>query len=118
MHKLPLDEERLEFARELRRSSTDAELFIWRRLRGRHLAGLKFRRQHPEGPYVLDFYCVERKLVVEIDGGQHYLEPHRDEIRDAWLAGRDILVLRFSAREALVETEAVLERILLVASER
>ncbi len=118
MQKLAHDEERLEFARELRRSSTDAENLVWRRLRGRQLAGLKFRRQHPAGPYVLDFFCSEKQLAVEIDGGQHYQDSHRDEVRDQWLAGQGILVLRFSAREAMVETDAVLERILLVASER
>ncbi|WP_342246034.1 endonuclease domain-containing protein, partial [Pseudomonas sp. OTU5201] len=112
MRKPPLDDERLEFTRMLRRSSTDAENLIWRRLRGRQLAGLKFRRQHPAGPYVLDFYCLERLLAVEVDGGQHYSDPHRDQLRDGWLAGQGIQVLRFSAREALVETEAVLERIL------
>ncbi|MCY1457219.1 hypothetical protein D9M71_744910 [compost metagenome] len=55
---------------------------------------------------------------MEVDGGQHYSDPHRDQLRDDWLAGQGIQVLRFSAREALVETEAVLERILLVALER
>ncbi|MCY1434031.1 hypothetical protein D9M68_832110 [compost metagenome] len=118
MHKPPLDEERLEFARELRRSSTDAENLVWRRLRGRQLAGLKFRRQHPVGAYVLDFFCAEKQLAVEIDGGQHYQDGHRDEVRDLWLAGQGILVLRVSAREAMLEADAVLEWILQVATER
>ncbi|GLZ84121.1 hypothetical protein Pres01_01720 [Metapseudomonas resinovorans] len=118
MHKTKLDEEHLEFTRSLRRTSTDAEQRIWRRLRGRQLAGLKFRRQHPVGPYVLDFYCQEKRLAAELDGGQHYADPERDRLRDSWLAGQGIQVLRFSSREALVEIEAVLEKILLVASER
>ncbi|WAG79873.1 DUF559 domain-containing protein [Metapseudomonas furukawaii] len=118
MQKPPLDEEHLEFTRALRRRSTDAEQRLWTRLRARQLAGLKFRRQHPVGPYVLDFYCMEKALAVEVDGGQHYLALGRDSVRDAWLMKRGIRVLRVSAREALAETNAVLERILLVALER
>ncbi len=117
MHKTKLDEEHLEFTRALRRSSTDAEQCLWRHLRGRQLVGLKFRRQHPVGPYVLDFYCQEKCVAVELDGGQHYADPERDQLRDSWLAGQGIQVLRFSSREALLETGAVLEKILLVASE-
>ncbi|BAN46602.1 endonuclease domain-containing protein [Metapseudomonas resinovorans] len=115
MRKPPIDEEHLEFSRALRRTSTDAELYLWHRLRGRQLQGLKFRRQHPVGPFVLDFYCMETCLAVEIDGGQHYLDPRRDQLRDGWLAEQGIRVLRFSSREALRETEAVLERILQAA---
>ncbi|MCY1310873.1 hypothetical protein D9M70_611130 [compost metagenome] len=118
MPKARLDVEQLEFTRALRRSSADAERHLWRRLRARQLGGLKFRRQHPEGDYVLDFYCQEKRLAVELDGGQHFVEPERDRLRDSWLAGRGIQVLRFSSREALMETTAVLERILQVASER
>ncbi|MCP1642776.1 very-short-patch-repair endonuclease [Pseudomonas citronellolis] len=58
-----------EFARELRRRQTDAERLLWSRLRDRRLLGWKFRRQVPLGPYVVDFYCHERQLVVELDGG-------------------------------------------------
>jgi len=60
--------------RQLRRSSTDAEAFLWYHLRSRRLAGFKFRRQHPYGPFILDFFCAERNLAIELDGGQHF-EP-------------------------------------------
>src|SRR5215216_2343610 len=80
----------LERCRQLRRDSTDAEGRLWWILRNRQIAGAKFRRQHEFGPYVLDFYCPERKLVVEADGGQHWEpdEAARDARRTAYLAAR------------------------------
>jgi very-short-patch-repair endonuclease len=75
----------LAFARELRQNETDAERLLWRLLRNRSLAGAKFRRQHPFPPYVLDFYCHELKLAIELDGGQHNLPEGRlhDKVRTA-----------------------------------
>ena len=67
-----LTPEYLAFVRQLRREQTDAEKLLWYCLRNRQLFGLKFRRQYPVGPYILDFYCHEYKLCVELDGGQHY----------------------------------------------
>ena len=58
-------------ARKLRLTPRDAEIRLWSRLRGKQLAGFRFRRQHPLGPYVVDFFCAEAKLIVEVDGGQH-----------------------------------------------
>ncbi|WP_416236138.1 endonuclease domain-containing protein [Pseudomonas citronellolis] len=101
-----------EFARELRRRQTDAERLLWSRLRDRRLLGWKFRRQVPLGPYVVDFYCHERQLVVELDGGQH-LGNAADVDRDAWLRGQGLRVLRFWNHDVLVRTEGVLEAILL-----
>ena len=97
--------------RELRKTSTDAERTFWRHLRNRQLGGHKFRRQHPYEGYVLDFACMERKLVVEADGGQH-AESRRDEARDDFLAQAGFTVLRFWNNEVLLQTEAVLEVIL------
>ncbi len=100
-------------ARRLRQDATDAERALWRGLRGRRLDGLKFRRQHVVGRYVLDFYCHECRLAVELDGGQHN-EPEqrrRDAARTAFLESRGVAVLRYSNIEALRETEAVLEDI-------
>ena len=97
-------------ARRLRRDQTDAERRLWMRLRG-HQLGVRFRRQHPIGPYIVDFCCVERMMVVELDGGQHEDQRARDEARTKWLAGHRFRVLRFSDREALIETEAVLTEI-------
>lgn len=101
-----------EFARGLRRRQTDAERLLWSRLRDRRLLGWKFRRQVPLGPYVVDFYCHERQLVVELDGGKH-LGSAADVERDAWLRGQGLRVLRFWNHDVLVRTEGVLEAILL-----
>ena len=102
-------------ARALRRRMTDAELRIWYFLRGRHLVGFKFRRQHPIGPYVVDFVCLEQKLVIELDGGQHASDPN-DLRRDAFLQRNGYRVLRFWNNEALSYTAAVCESILRAAS--
>ena len=102
-----------DFARELRRHTTDAETLLWRLLRNRLMAGAKFRRQHPLPPYVLDFYCHDARLAVELDGGQHNEAAGRrhDARRDAFLAQKGIRVLRFWNHEVLNQTEAVLEAI-------
>ncbi|HXU83708.1 MAG TPA: endonuclease domain-containing protein [Polyangia bacterium] len=88
---------KLEQRRDLRRESTSAEAVLWRLLRRRKVAGLKFRRQHPFGRYVLDFYCAQHRLAIELDGGQHFLMAGRayDGRRDAYLISRGLTVLRF-----------------------
>ena len=90
---------------------TDAEIRLWQRLRGRQIAGCKFRRQHPFLDYVLDFVCLERRLVVEVDGGQH-LDNQRDQVRDKRLLEAGFEVLRFWNNQVLEETDAVAEVIL------
>ncbi|MGH8549763.1 MAG: endonuclease domain-containing protein [Methylococcales bacterium] len=80
--------ERIGFARHLRRSSTDAERALWRRLSNKQLAGAKFRRQQPLGSYVVDFVCFEHGLVIEVDGGQHSWTKECDSLRTAWLQQR------------------------------
>src|SRR5699024_7985983 len=82
-------------ARQLRQDSTDVEQMLWRQLRGRRLQGWKFRRQHPIGAYVLDFYCAEARLAVETDGGQHGENKAYDDRWTDWLVKRGIRVLRF-----------------------
>ena len=104
----------VEFARQLRRRQTDAERRIWGYLRDRRLLGLKFRRQVPCGVYVLDFYCHELRLAVELDGGQHLAFAY-DAERDAWLAGQGIKVIRFWNHDVLVRTDVVLEALRLAA---
>src|ERR1700712_4243279 len=84
-------------ARTLRSHLTSTERVLWERLRQRRLGGLKFRRQTPIGPYVLDFLCLRHRLVVEADGPFH--DPERDAIRDAWLEAKGFRVLRFSNSE-------------------
>ena len=90
-------------ARELRRDLSLPEVLLWEQLRGGRLQGLRFRRQHPVGPYVLDFFCPASRLAVEIDGGQHDLPEAivRDGRRDAWLASQGIKILRIPASDIL-----------------
>jgi len=98
-------------AKSLRRRSTDAEQLVWSRLRAGRLEGMKFRRQHPMGQYIADFVCLERKLIIELDGSQHALpeELLKDRQRSEWLEKEGYSVLRFLDNEALTNTEGVLE---------
>lgn len=90
-------------ANELRRSMTRPEVILWERLRGQRLAGLRFRRQHPVGPYVVDFYCASANLCVEVDGAVHdfVVQAVIDERRTRWLDERGIRVFRIAARDIL-----------------
>ena len=97
-------------ARELRRKLTLPEVILWNAIRARKLNGARFRRQHPIGPYILDFYCDQAKLAVEIDGAVH---DHPDQIghdqrRTAWLEAQGVAVFRIPAREVLGDLESVL----------
>ncbi len=94
-------------ARELRRNMTDAERALWRELRGGALGG-KFRRQAPLGRYIVDFVCLEKHLIVEVDGGQH-AENRSDQERDRWLESQGFRVLRFWNNEVLGNMSGVLE---------
>jgi very-short-patch-repair endonuclease len=96
--------------RKLRSQMTDAEKRLWQRLRGRQMAGFKFRRQHPFMDFVLDFVCLEMRLVVEVDGGQHQDNP-KDGVRDQRLHEAGFRVLRFWNNQVLEETDAVVEAI-------
>ena len=100
------------FARKLRKSSTDAEVRLWLYLKNRNLGGFKFRRQHAIPPYVADFVCLEEKLIVELDGGQHAERTARDAERTAYLEARGFRVIRFWDDETLKQTDRVLEEIL------
>ena len=97
--------------RALRHTMTDAERKLWSILRGRQFDGLKFRRQHPFGDYILDFVCLEEKLVVEVDGGQHQERLTEDSIRTKALERAGFRVLRFWNHEVLQQVEAVAEQI-------
>ena len=109
----------LKLARVLRRRQTDAESAVWQLVRRRQL-GVKFRRQHPIDPYVLDFYCHELRVAVEVDGGGHARAESRarDHERSAALEAQGIRVVRFTNVEVLQETEAVAEALWLVCQER
>ena len=94
------DARTVALARRLRRAMTRSEATLWVQLRGKRLAGLKFRRQHPIGPYVLDFFCFAARLAVEVDGGSHADEraAQHDDDRDRWLAGQGVKVVRLPDR--------------------
>ena len=100
-------------ARELRRNATPAERSLWQRLRGRKLHDLKFLRQHPIGPFVVDFCCRDRRLIVELDGEVHAGKQQRayDEQRDAYLRGQDYVVLRLPNEQVLSDIDSALKQI-------
>jgi len=100
-----------QLARSLRKNQTDAERKLWRRLRARELCGFKFRRQYPIAPYIVDFICVEKRLIVEIDGGQHATMTEIDNTRTEFLNARGYRVLRFWNNEVLQQLDAVLAKI-------
>ncbi|GMQ88373.1 MAG: endonuclease domain-containing protein [Gammaproteobacteria bacterium] len=102
--------------RALRGSLTDAEQRLWSILRQRQLGGFKFRRQHPLGNYILDFVCLEARLVIEVDGSQHLEQHGQDSKRTKWLNERGYRVLRFWNNEVLQNTPAVREAIWQVLS--
>ncbi len=103
----------IALARKLRYGHTDAEKALWAKLRNRQLEGVKFRRQQPLGAYIVDFISLDRKIIFEIDGGQHNEDEvrKRDAGRATWLQERGYQVLRFWNNEVLVNMDGVLERI-------
>lgn len=101
-----------DFSRKLRSEMTDAESCLWRRLRSRQIYGLKFRRQHPVGKYILDFACIEARLAIEVDGGQHNEMQINDDQRTALLEVQGWKVLRFWNNEVLQNIEGVLTEVL------
>ena len=100
-----------ERARELRRQQTPAEARLWAHLRGKQLHGLKFRRQHPLGRFIVDFYCPSRTLAVELDGHSHAEQEDYDRARTEWLESQGNRVIRFTNREVQESLPAVLEAI-------
>lgn len=99
-----------QFAKQLRRTMTDAEHRLWKLVRAHRLDGEKFRRQQPIGSYIVDFVHFGARVVVEADGGQHVQSSH-DAARDAWLMHQGFRVLRFWNDDILLHTDAVLESI-------
>ncbi len=106
----------LDNAKTLRQTQTDAEHKLWYHLRAHRFMGRKFKRQKPIGRYVVDFVCLEEKLVIELDGGQHADHVEYDQERDAWLKNGGYTVLRFWNNELMNGVEGVLERIRLALS--
>ena len=107
-------------ARSLRTRMTDAEQVLWHHIRRKQIQNVQFYRQKPLLAFIVDFYCPAAKLVIELDGGQHFEATHqeKDHDRDAALAGLGLCVLRFDNRQVLLETDAVLAVIDEVVRER
>ncbi|MFZ2406772.1 MAG: endonuclease domain-containing protein [Methylobacter sp.] len=109
-----------EHSRTLRTNMTDAEQLLWYHIRRKQIQGVQFYRQKPLLEFIVDFYCPAAKLVIELDGGQHFEEEHqaKDQSRDAALTRLGLRVLRFDNRQVLLETEVVLEVINMIVKER
>jgi very-short-patch-repair endonuclease len=115
--KPPIDPIILDRARRMRREMTEAELKLWSILRNRALVGVKFRRQVPIGNYIADFCCLDRRLIVELDGGQHAEQEPADASRTRFLATKGFRVLRFWNDQVLSGSEFVVAEILAAISE-
>ena len=96
-------------ARKLRKNQTEAEQLLWGRLRKKQVAGQKFRRQHPIDKYIVDFVCLEKMIIVELDGSQHANRTGYDSDRTGFLKAQGFEIIRFWNNEIFNETEAVLE---------
>lgn len=112
------DKRQITFAREMRRVGAPAEKFLWYRLRAHRLGEFHFRRQHPVGPLIADFYCDEATLVVEIDGRSHTRKGEYDDARDEWMRDNGMEVLRCSDTDVLKNMRWVLETILRICDRR
>lgn len=110
---IPYNKQLKYLARELRKNMTDAERLLWSKVRRKQLNSYQFYRQKNVGNYIVDFYCPAGKLIIELDGGQHYTEKgmKKDEIRDRYLDSLGYSVLRFSDREVLKNLKGVIEKI-------
>ncbi|MGJ0515835.1 MAG: endonuclease domain-containing protein [Methylomicrobium sp.] len=105
-------------ARILRKNQTNVEQLLWKRLRNRQLLGQKFRRQFPIEPYIVDFVCLELKLIIELDGGQHAEQMDYDQQRSRYLEQRGFNMIRFWNNEIIENIEGVLETLRLAILER
>ena len=101
----------LSNAKALRSNQTEAEQRLWYHLRAHRFVGLKFKRQKPIGRYIVDFVCLQHRLIIELDGGQHAEQVAYDQQRDAWLRSQGYTILRFWNNEVMQQLEDVLEQI-------
>ena len=110
---LPYNKGLKEPSRHLRKNMTEAERLFWSKVRGKQLNGVQFYRQKTIGEYIVDFFCPQAKLVIEVDGSQHYQEAEieKDMLRDDYLRAQGLKVLRFSNREVLENMAGVLETV-------
>ncbi len=105
-------------ARNLRKNQTDTEQILWSHLRNRQVADCKFRRQYPIGAYIVDFVCLSKNFIIELDGSQHLDAKNHDAARTKFLNDKGFKVIRFWNNDVLENTEAVLEKIYNVLMER
>ncbi|MCP4995282.1 MAG: endonuclease domain-containing protein [Gammaproteobacteria bacterium] len=98
-------------SRNLRKNMTDAERMLWAKIRGRQLQGFHFRRQHPIGDYIVDFICLELKLIIELDGSQHMEQQQYDMKRSQWLLKNGFKVIRFWNNEVFDDLDGVMHAI-------
>jgi len=108
---LPYNRKLAQPSRELRKNMTAAERFLWSKIRGKQIKGCWFYSQKPVGEYIADFYCPRAKLVIEVDGGQHYNDENieYDKVRNQYMAGLGLKVLRFTNTEVLTNIDGVIE---------
>lgn len=106
-------ENKIAFARQLRSNQTNVEQLLWKYLRNRRLNGIKFRRQHLIGPYIVDFVSLEKQLIIELDGGQHNSEDgkKKDKERTLWLKNNGYQLMRFWNNEVINDIDVVLQLI-------
>jgi very-short-patch-repair endonuclease len=100
-----------ELARELRKNMTDTERLLWSKLRGKQFGGFTFRKQAPIGDFIVDFVCFDRKVVIELDGGQHAISVEEDKKRSEWLISQGFRMLRFWNHEFIEDSDMVMEAI-------
>ncbi len=118
LRELTIYRARTEAARDLRKRQTIAESKLWQKLRKRQIQGFKFRRQFPIGSYFADFCCMDKKLVIEVDGGIHMNTKNEDENRSHYIRELGFRVLRFSNAEILADIDAVCDQIVVTLSHR
>lgn len=102
----------LQHAREMRREPTEPERRLWQKLRRKLLDGYKFRRQHPIGRFIVDFYCHQARLIIEVDGDSHAFQEEYDAVRTAWLEAQGLRVIRFDNQTVMKNLDGVLQFIL------
>lgn len=100
--------DRIRQSKELRKTLTKAETVLWKALRRSQLNGLRIRRQHPIGPFIVDFYCFKRKFVIEVDGEEHYGRPDYDQKRTEFLESKGLRVIRYQNKEVLNSVDGVI----------
>jgi len=113
LNNLTYNRELKENSRKLRKNMTDAEILLWSKIRRKQLKNYQFYRQKIIGNYIVDFYCPKAKLIIELDGGQHYCDNGilKDKIRDEYLSGLGLNIIRFSDREIFKNINGIMEKI-------